>query len=91
MHWFQFAACKSATFAKKRTVNTFELTGHDFIQLNQLLKLLNWADSGGEANQAIVSGRVLLNGTTELQKRKKLFAGDRVKYNGNEILIVAGK
>lgn len=72
-------------------MNTFELIGHDYIQLNQLLKLLNWVDSGGDANQTIVSGMVKVNGATEYQKRKKLFAGDRVLFNGNEMLIVAAE
>jgi ribosome-associated protein len=70
-------------------MNTFELSGHEHIQLNQLLKLLNLADSGGVANQAIVSGLVKVNGKTELQKRKKLFPGDRVFFRGQEIEVVA--
>jgi ribosome-associated protein len=70
-------------------MNTFELSGHDHIQLNQLLKLLNLADSGGDANQAIVSGLVKVNGKTELQKRKKLFHGDRVFFRGHEVEVVA--
>ncbi len=53
--------------------------GHDFIQLNQLLKLLNFAESGGMANQLITDGLIQVNGTTELQKRKKIRAGDTVQ------------
>lgn len=70
-------------------MTTFELSGHDHIQLNQLLKLLNLAESGGDANQAILSGLVKVNGNTELQKRKKLFPGDRVFFQGHKIEIVA--
>ncbi|MFH1120435.1 MAG: RNA-binding S4 domain-containing protein, partial [Bacteroidota bacterium] len=40
---------------------------HEFIQLNQLLKLLNLVETGGEANQCITEGRVEVNGATELQ------------------------
>jgi ribosome-associated protein len=69
-------------------MTTFELIGHDYIQLNQLLKLLNLVESGGDANQAIVAGYVQVNGLTELQKRKKLFPGDRVMFQDQEIEIV---
>ncbi|PKP51887.1 MAG: RNA-binding protein [Bacteroidetes bacterium HGW-Bacteroidetes-1] len=69
-------------------MTTFELSGHDHIQLNQLLKLLNLVDSGGDANQTIVSGQVKVNGKTELQKRKKLFAGDRVYFQDQEVEII---
>jgi len=69
-------------------MTTFELGGHDYIQLNQLLKLLSLVESGGEANQAIVLGQIKVNGQPELQKRKKLFPGDRVLFLGQEIVIV---
>jgi ribosome-associated protein len=78
-------------FLQKNHMNTFELSGHDYIQLNQLLKLLNLAESGGDANQAIVSGLVKVNGKTELQKRKKLFPGDKVWFQGNEIEITTAE
>ncbi|MEO5958451.1 MAG: RNA-binding S4 domain-containing protein, partial [Opitutaceae bacterium] len=43
--------------------------------------------SGGEAKQLIGEGRVLLNGTVETQKRKKLAAGDRVTFNGQTLVV----
>ncbi|MDP2234877.1 MAG: RNA-binding S4 domain-containing protein [Bacteroidales bacterium] len=72
-------------------MTTFDLEGHEYIPLNQLLKLLNLTESGGDANQVIVSGQVKVNGATELQKRKKLFVGDKVFYRGQEISIVGGE
>jgi len=60
---------------------------HEYIQLNQLLKLLNLVETGGEANQYITEGRVKVNGTTELQKRKKLRPGDQIDFEGEVILI----
>jgi ribosome-associated protein len=69
-------------------MTTFELNGHNHIQLNQLLKLLNLAESGGDANQAIIAGQVKVNSKTEFQKRKKLFPGDRVFFQGHNIEIV---
>ncbi len=73
---------------KKGLMKTFDLSGHDHIQLNQFLKLLNLVGSGGEANQVIVSGRVKVNGIAEFQKRKKLFAGDKVFFRGQEYSIL---
>lgn len=62
--------------------------GHDYIQLNQLLKLLGLVESGGEANQVITDGEVLVNNISETQKRKKLRVGDVILFNSNEIKIV---
>lgn len=70
-------------------MNTFTLEGHEYIQLNQLLKMLGWADTGGEANQMIAEGHVMVNGQPETQKRKKLRGGDVVEYEKNTITIVA--
>jgi ribosome-associated protein len=59
----------------------FELIDHEYIQLNQLLKLLGLVDTGGDANQRIVDGEVKVNNEVEYQKRKKLRAGDVVNFN----------
>lgn len=80
----------SLIFVKKPIMTSFELQGYDYIQLNQLLKLLNLVESGGEANQAITAGVVLVNGLMELQKRKKLYPGDKVEFEGETIEIVKG-
>lgn len=67
----------------------FDLEGHEFIELNKLLKLLRLVASGGEANQMIVSGEVKVNGAVELQKRKKLRPNDAVEFMGKEIVITS--
>lgn len=67
----------------------FDLAGHEFIELNKLLKLLRLVASGGDANQVIVSGEVKVNGAVELQKRKKLRPNDKVEFMGNEIIITS--
>jgi ribosome-associated protein len=70
----------------------FDLSsGNEYIQLNQLLKLLGITESGGIANQVISDGEVVVNGNTERQKRKKLFAGDIVEIGELKILIKASK
>ena len=65
----------------------FELNGREYIELNKLLKFMGLVDTGGEANDKIVNGEVLLNNAVEIQKRKKIRPGDKVLYNGNTIVI----
>jgi ribosome-associated protein len=65
----------------------FELIDHEYIQLNQLLKLLGLVESGGEANQRIVDGEVIVNKEVEYQKRKKLRPGDVVVFQRKSIVI----
>jgi ribosome-associated protein len=61
--------------------------GYEYIQLNQLLKLLGLVDSGGEANQRILNGEVVVNDSVEIQKRKKLRPGDKIVFQGKIIII----
>lgn len=63
--------------------------GYQFIQLNQLLKLLSIAETGGIANQMITNGEVLVNGNVEIQKRKKLFPGDKISIGDQVLEIVS--
>ncbi len=60
------------------------------IELCQFIKFGGLSESGGEAKQLISEGRVLLNGTVETQKRKKLVAGDVVKIDGHTIIVELG-
>ena len=52
------------------------------IELCNLLKLLNLVESGGQAKMLIAEGYVGLNGELCLQKRKKVYAGDTVEFDG---------
>jgi len=65
----------------------FELIDQEYIQLNQLLKLLGLVDTGGEANQRIVDGEIKVNNAVEYQKRKKLRKGDVILFNKQLIKI----
>jgi ribosome-associated protein len=65
----------------------FELSGHEFIELNKLLKFLGWVETGGEAKIRIEDGEVEVNGETEYRKRCKLRPGDKVQYQGQEVVI----
>ncbi len=51
-------------------------------ELYKILKIENCVSGGGEAKQAIAEGYVLLNGEVETRKRKKVYAGDLVSFNG---------
>jgi len=57
------------------------------VELYKLLKFEGLADSGGEAKQAVASGQVTLNGSPELQKRKKIVAGDVIEFAGTRFSV----
>jgi ribosome-associated protein len=63
-----------------QSMQEFEITG-EYIELNKLIKLMLWAETGGQANQAIEEGVVKVNGQTELRKRNKLRAGDVILFD----------
>jgi len=65
----------------------FELNDYEFIELNKLLKIIGMVGTGGEANTLIVNGEVKVNGKVELQKRKKLRAGDEVVFREQTIVV----
>jgi ribosome-associated protein len=67
-------------------METFKIKG-EYIQLNQLLKVLGWCGSGGEANALIDSGKVKVNGVVELRKRNKIFSGFKVEYDSKTVTI----
>jgi len=66
----------------------FELEGHEYIELNRLLKLLNMTESGGQANMFIAEGEVIVNKVVETRKRKKLRKGDIVDFGGEIVEII---
>lgn len=60
------------------------------IELCQFMKFGGLAESGGAAKQAISEGSVLLNGTVETRKSRKLAPGDRVTFAGETIVVQVG-
>ncbi len=60
----------------------------DYIKLGQALKAAGLVESGVEAKAVILEGLVKVNGEPELQRGKKLYDGDLVTYDGNEIKII---
>jgi ribosome-associated protein len=65
----------------------FNLRDHEYVTLNTLLKFMGYVQTGGEANQRIENREVMVNGTVEKQKRKKLRAGDIVAFQGKKVII----
>ena len=57
----------------------------EFIELDNLLKVLELAASGAEAKQIIQSGAVKVNGQVESRVRRKLRLGDSVEFRGQLI------
>lgn len=59
----------------------------EYIKLGQALKAAGLVESGVDAKFVIQDGLVKVNGQTELQRGKKLFAGDKVEFDGEIIVI----
>lgn len=60
----------------------------DYIKLGQALKAANLVESGVEAKFVIQDGLVKVNGQIEIQRGKKLYDGDVVEYNNEQVKIV---
>lgn len=64
----------------------FTLEG-EFIHLIQLLKAVNIAQSGGEAQMLVAEGEVKYNGEVDFRKRLKVKSGDTVECRGQVIKV----
>jgi len=65
----------------------FELEGHEFIELNNLLKVTGLCESGGRAKQLIADGFVKVDGQIELRKRCKIRTGQLVEFEGEQVQV----
>ena len=59
----------------------------EYIKLGQALKAAGFVESGADAKDVIVQGMVKVNGEVEVQRGKKLYAGDEVLFEGQTIRI----
>ncbi len=59
----------------------------EFIKLGQAVKAAGLVESGVEAKLVIQDGQVKVNGNVETQRGKKLFGGEIISFNGEEIKI----
>ncbi len=57
------------------------------IRLDQFLKLIGLADTGGQAKLLIQGGEVRVNGETETRRGRKLVAGDLVEAQGQRVEV----
>ncbi|QFI54710.1 ribosome-associated protein YbcJ [Aeromonas simiae] len=68
-------------------METFNLEGHPFVELCDLLKHQGWADSGGQAKQLIAEGLVEVDGQVDTRKRGKIRAEQLVNFNGMKVVV----
>lgn len=59
----------------------------EYIKLGQALKAANLVGSGVEAKMVILDGLVKVNGEVNLQRGKKLYDGDLVEFNNEQVKI----
>ena len=59
----------------------------EYIELIKLLKLLQVAESGGQAKLMVENNEVVLNGELENRKRAKIRKGDKIEIFDLVILI----
>ncbi len=64
----------------------FELQG-EYVELNQLLKLVGLCDSGGIGKQIVASGAVSVDGRPELRKTAKIRSGQSVRVDDVTISV----
>lgn len=60
----------------------------EYITLGQLLKAENLVEDGAMAKEVIRDGLAKVNGEVDTRRGKKLYPGDIVEFEGNEIKIV---
>ncbi|BAY73831.1 MAG: RNA-binding S4 domain-containing protein [Nostoc sp. ChiSLP01] len=57
------------------------------IKLDQFLKLLGIAPTGGQAKLMIIDGNVKVNGTIETRRGRQLISSDRVTVAGQTFKV----
>lgn len=60
----------------------------DFIKLGQALKLAGVVRDGVEAKIVITEGLVTVNGEVDTRRGRKVYKGDTISYDGNDIKVI---
>lgn len=68
-------------------MENFKLLKYEYVELYKLLKIMEWASSGGEAKQMVDDELVKVNGEVETRRRKKLRVGDSIEFGGRIMKI----
>ena len=61
--------------------------GEEYIELKNLIKILGWVGTGGEAKFRIDNQEIKVNGAIETQRRKKIRRGDIVVAGDNQAQV----
>lgn len=64
------------------------LISTEYIKLDAFLKWASVVGSGVEAKQLIQDGLVKVNNEVEVRRGKKLYKGDTVEFNGEELKVI---
>lgn len=59
----------------------------EFIKLGQALKFAGVVEDGVEAKYVIADGLVKVNGEVDVRRGRKVYEGDVISYDGNEIKV----
>lgn len=60
----------------------------EFIKLGQALKAVHLCDTGVDAKYAIQDGLVKVNGEVDTRRGRKLYAGDKITFDGKTVEII---
>jgi ribosome-associated protein len=71
----------------KKVMKEVKIEGN-FIKLQQFIKYINEAQTGGHAKILINDGNVKVNGTTEYKRGKKLYKDDIIEVNDSIYKII---
>ena len=63
----------------------------EFVELNQLLKLVGICSSGGAGKMLVANGEVKVDGTIEMRKTCKIRTGQIVRCGHSEITVISAK
>ena len=59
----------------------------EFIKLGQAMKLADLVSDGVEAKYVISDGLVKVNGEVDTHRGRKLYVGDMISYNGQDVQV----
>ena len=60
----------------------------EYIKLGQALKLAGIVEDGVEAKYAIQDGMVKVNGEVDLRRGRKIYEGDIITFQGEDIKVI---
>lgn len=66
----------------------FKLDNSEYIELCDLMKVMDMAESGAAAKHLIAEGKVKVDGQTELRKRCKIRSGQIVEFKGSSVKVL---